>query len=131
MSVILSKFVQKVGLGLAGAAACAGVALAGDKDEGRRDFDRVFVIMMENHGFDNIIGRLGSNGTPLTPFITDLALKSGLGTYYFGVTHPSLPNYLPTIAGDFFGVQDDAPSCFASRHQPPPSVPQVRRHQSG
>ena len=125
MTEILSKFVQKVGLGLAGAAACAGVAFAGDND-GRRDFDRVFVIMMENHGFDQVVGQLAPtanaelpNQPLLTPFITNLALNNGLATFYFGVTHPSLPNYLATIAGDFFGVQDDNDSCFAN---PPPTV---------
>src|SRR5262252_414824 len=121
MSEILSRFVRKMGLGLAGAAACAGIALADDSDRGRRDFDRVFVIMMENHGFDEVIGPLvnqNNTGDPneplLTPFITNLAFTQGLATFYFGVTHPSLPNYLATIAGDFFGVQDDNDSCFAT-----------------
>jgi phosphatidylinositol-3-phosphatase len=119
MDGILSKFVQRVGIGLAGAAVCAGVALAGDRD--RRDLDRVFVIMMENHGFDEVIGPLvNPNNTDdpneplLTPFITNLAFTQGLATFYFGVTHPSLPNYLASIAGDFFGVQDDNDSCFAT-----------------
>src|SRR5712692_6058160 len=119
MGEILWKLVQKVGLGLAGAAVCAGVALAGDRD--RRDIDRVFVIMMENHGFDQVIGPLvnpNNTGDPkeplLTPFITNLAFTQGLATFYFGVTHPSLPNYLTIIAGDFFGVQDDNDSCFAT-----------------
>jgi hypothetical protein len=119
MSDIFLKFVQRVGIGLAGAAVCAGVALAGDRD--RRDLDRVFVIMMENHGFDEVIGPLvnpNNTGDPneplLTPFITNLAFTQGLATFYFGVTHPSLPNYLASIAGDFFGVQDDNDSCFAT-----------------
>jgi phospholipase C len=118
MAEILSKFVRRAGLGLAGAAVCAGVALAGD---GRRDLDRVFVIVMENHGFDEVIGPLvnpNNTGDPneplLTPFITNLAFTQGLATFYFGVTHPSLPNYLATVAGDFFGVQDDNDSCFAT-----------------
>ncbi len=121
MGEVLPKFVQKVGLGLAGAVACAGITLAADHDRGRRDLDRVFVIMMENHGFDQVIGPLvnpNNTGDPkeplLTPFITNLAFTQGLATFYFGVTHPSLPNYLTTIAGDFFGVQDDNDSCFAT-----------------
>ena len=121
MGTIISKLVQKMGLGLAGAAACAGIALADDSDRGRRDFDRVFVIMMENHGFDEVIGQLvdqNNVGDPkeplLTPFITNLAFTQGLATFYFGVTHPSLPNYLASISGEFFGVQDDNDSCFAT-----------------
>ncbi len=26
---------------------------------------------------------------------------------YYGVTHPSMPNYIASIAGDNFGMQDD------------------------
>ncbi|GAC1409997.1 MAG: hypothetical protein NVSMB64_18910 [Candidatus Velthaea sp.] len=89
-----------------------------------RSFDHVWVIMMENQSFDGVIGRnrVDSNGNLLeadTPYITQLAASQGLATLYFGVTHPSLPNYLTTIAGDYFGVQDDSASCFA---QPSPGA---------
>ena len=47
-----------------------------------------------------------------TPYITQLATSYGLETYYFGATHPSLPNYITMIAGDYFGIQDDNDSCF-------------------
>jgi phospholipase C len=117
MHALFTKAIAAVSLGVAGVAACTMAARADDDDHRghRRDFDRVFVIVMENHGFDQVIGKLNSTETAqLTPFTTQLALKYGLETFYFGVTHPSLPNYLPMIAGDFFGVQDDAPSCFAS-----------------
>ena len=40
-------------------------------------------------------------------------------TYYFGVTHPSLPNYLSMISGDYFGIQDDNDSCFNPGHGNP------------
>jgi hypothetical protein len=30
-----------------------------------------------------------------------------MADHYFGVTHPSMPNYLAAIAGDNFGIQDD------------------------
>jgi hypothetical protein len=30
-----------------------------------------------------------------------------MASHYFGVTHPSMPNYLAAIAGDNFGIQDD------------------------
>jgi hypothetical protein len=39
-----------------------------------------------------------------------LSRAQGLATYYFGVTHPSLPNYLAMIAGDEFGIRDNKPS---------------------
>lgn len=80
---------------------------------------RVFVIMMENQGFDNVIGHQSASGQLDTPYITQLAQRYGLSTYYFGVTHPSLPNYLAFISGNTFGIQDDNPSCYAMPPQSP------------
>jgi hypothetical protein len=62
----------------------------------------VFLIMMENHGTDEIIGN-----TVDAPYINSLANQYGVATNYYGVTHPSLPNYLATISGDFQGIWDD------------------------
>lgn len=70
-------------------------------------FDHVFVIILENHGFDDAL----TNGP--APFLRELAATQGLATRYFGVAHPSLPNYLALIGGDTFGVRDDQPSCHA------------------
>jgi phospholipase C len=85
-----------------------------------RPLDRAFVIMMENQGFDDVVGHLDVNNNPDTPYITHLAARYGLATFEFGVTHPSLPNYLSLVAGDYFGVQDDNPSCYAKPSPPPP-----------
>ncbi len=71
-------------------------------------FDHVYVLVLENHGFDDAI----YNGP--SPFLRELAEKQGLATRYFGVAHPSLPNYLALIGGDDFGIRDDRASCFAS-----------------
>jgi phosphatidylinositol-3-phosphatase len=71
-------------------------------------FDHIYVIVLENHGFDDAL----FNGP--SPFMRELAETQGLATHYFGVAHPSLPNYLTLIGGDDFGVRDDQPSCFAS-----------------
>jgi phospholipase C len=60
---------------------------------------RVIVVVMENHSFSQIIGH--------APFTTALARKCGLATNYFGVGHPSLPNYLAMTSGRFGGVQTD------------------------
>ena len=64
-------------------------------------YDHIVEIMMENQTYGTIIGN------PLAPNLNDLATKYGLATNYFGVTHPSEPNYMAGLAGDFFGVQDD------------------------
>jgi phospholipase C len=76
--------------------------------------DRIIVIVMENHSFDDIIGATDRSGNRLlTPFLTQAAQQDRLATLEFGVAHPSLPNYLSLIAGDFFGVHDDNGSCYA------------------
>jgi hypothetical protein len=62
----------------------------------------IFVIMMENHGTAEILGN-----TADAPFINKLAAHANVATNYFGVTHPSLPNYLSTVSGSFQGIWDD------------------------
>jgi hypothetical protein len=57
--------------------------------------------MMENTSYSTIIGN------PLAPSINTLADTYGLATDYFGVTHPSEPNYVANIGGSYFGIQDD------------------------
>ncbi len=80
--------------------ATVGVKAAGDgEDDG--GFRHVFVIMMENTGFDALIGN------PNAPFTNYLAATSGLATKYFGVTHPSQPNYIAATSGSTNGVPDD------------------------
>jgi len=64
--------------------------------------DHIFVIMMENHPTNQIIGN-----TADAPYINSLAQENGVALKYFGVTHPSLPNYLATISGNFQGIWDD------------------------
>jgi phosphatidylinositol-3-phosphatase len=88
-------------IGLAVSIAISTVATAG-----QRALDHVYLIVLENHSFDDAL--FGP-----TPFLRHLAQTQGLATYYFGVAHPSLPNYLAMVAGDDFGVRDDSPSCFA------------------
>ena len=63
--------------------------------------EHVFVIVMENHNLSQIIGNSKA------PFINYLGSEYNLATNYSAVWHPSLPNYLATIAGDYFGVSDD------------------------
>ncbi len=66
-----------------------------------RPFQHVFVIMMENTGFDTLIGN------PNAPWINFAAARYGLATNYFGVTHPSQPNYIAATSGSTNGVADD------------------------
>jgi phospholipase C len=66
-------------------------------------YQHIFVIMLENHSFAETFDNAG------TPNINALAHKYGLATNYFGVTHPSEPNYVASIGGSFFNIQDDFP----------------------
>jgi phospholipase C len=85
----------------------AGLGVAARAESARR-LDHVFVLVLENRGFDDAF----TNGP--TPFLRELAAGQALATNYHGVAHPSLPNYLALVGGDDFGVRDDRPSCFAS-----------------
>lgn len=76
--------------------------------------NHIYYIMMENQSFDGVIGRDDANYNVDTPFITQLALTYGLSAMSFGTTHPSLPNYLSLVGGDYYGIQDDNASCFAN-----------------
>jgi hypothetical protein len=67
-----------------------------------RPFEHIFFIMMENHATDEIIGN-----TADAPFLNELAARSALATNYYGVTHPSLPNYLAAFSGSTQGIFDD------------------------
>jgi hypothetical protein len=89
-------------VGLA-AAAAAGVASAaeGPVPRGIPHLDHVFVIMMENHGYAQVIGN------PNMPFVNAYARRKNLATNYFAVAHPSLTNYLEVVGGSNFGVLDD------------------------
>lgn len=62
----------------------------------------IFYIMMENHGLNDILGNSAD-----APYLNQLAGSYGSATHYFGVTHPSLPNYLAAISGSFQGIWDD------------------------
>jgi len=64
----------------------------------------IFLIMMENHSTGDIFG----NKTD-APYINQLIAQPGVlyATQYFGVTHPSLPNYLALFSGSTQGIWDD------------------------
>ncbi len=87
------------------AAALAGSASAQERDvpQGIPHLDHVFVIMMENHGFYQVIGN------PNDPYLNSLIAngKVNLATNYFAVGHPSLTNYLEIVGGSNFGIRSD------------------------
>jgi len=83
--------------------AISGSVLAGEGrvPEGLPRLDHVWVVMMENHGYAQIMGN------PNAPFINKYAQQVNLANNYFAVGHPSLTNYLELVGGSNFGVQSD------------------------
>lgn len=49
-------------------------------------------------------------GNPQMPIFNRLAKSYTLLSQYYAITHPSLPNYLAMVSGDYFGVDTDYPS---------------------
>ncbi len=66
-----------------------------------KNFQHVFVIMMENTGYTSLIGN------PNAPWINAAAATYGLATNYHGITHPSQPNYIAATSGSTYGVNSD------------------------
>jgi hypothetical protein len=65
----------------------------------------VFVIVMENHGPASLLAPSAPD-----PYIRRLMATAGTDTNYFGVTHPSLPNYVALLAGRTDGTHSDSPT---------------------
>lgn len=65
----------------------------------------IVVIVLENREASEAIG------SPEAPYLTSLAKRYALATSYFGVTHPSLPNYLALTGGSTFRISSDCVSC--------------------
>ena len=63
--------------------------------------DHVFVVVMENHGYNQIVGN--SNA----PFANWYMNSANSATNYFAIGHPSLTNYLEIVGGSNFGVRSD------------------------
>ena len=75
--------------------------------------DRIVVIVLENQEASSIL--TGNAADSKTPLLRAIALHQRIATNYFGVTHPSEPNYISMIGGDFFGFHSDAASCFSRK----------------
>ncbi|KAL2167908.1 hypothetical protein VTG60DRAFT_646 [Thermothelomyces hinnuleus] len=74
-----------------------GVALSAPARRGKA-FDRFITIWLENQDFAKVV---------VDNSIVDLKRHGILLTRYFAHTHPSQPNYLAAIAGDYFGLNHD------------------------
>lgn len=61
----------------------------------------VFIIVEENKPFSTIVNN------PQAPYINSLISQYSLATDYYGVAHPSLPNYLALTSGSTDGISTD------------------------
>ena len=73
--------------------------------------DHVFLVYMENHGTNDIIG------SPNAPYINSLVNAYGYAQNYYALTHPSMPNYWPILGGSDFGLNYNCASqCFDEKN---------------
>ena len=88
---------------VAGVLATTGFAQEDRTPSGIPRLDHVFLIMMENHGYQQVFDN------PNEPYLNSQIAtgKVNLATNYFAVGHPSLTNYLEIVGGSNFGVRSD------------------------
>ena len=90
----------------AGASGNPATPIAGGPGPGQPGFPRmthIFVIMMENTSYTDLLSPANTN----TTFIQSIANNYGLETNYSGVTHVSLPNYMAVTSGSNWGSNSD------------------------
>jgi hypothetical protein len=61
--------------------------------------------VLENREYEEALGN------PDAPYLEHLAEKGAVATNYFGVSHPSLPNYFALFAGSTFGIAENCTEC--------------------
>jgi phosphatidylinositol-3-phosphatase len=71
-------------------------------------FAHVVVIVFENKESTSVLGNAAA------PTFNSYARRYANLTRYYGVTHPSLPNYLALVSGSTQGIRSDCTSCVAS-----------------
>jgi phosphatidylinositol-3-phosphatase len=130
-----------IGLSAATAVAATSPAVLADESrEGVPELDHVFVLVLENHNAFTSFGSIGILDNPNAPHIQALAKKYNSASNYNAVWHPSLPNYVAMITGDWVGTDvvatghtyppnstvgisdDDSPSVATDYPSPPANV---------
>ena len=81
--------------------ATASTAVRGDAFS---SIHNIFVIVLENHSQSGVIGDANA------PTITSLAKQYASASSYYGVTHPSEPNYVAMISGSNWWTNNDNPA---------------------
>jgi hypothetical protein len=66
------------------------------------------VMVLENRSYGQVIG------SPDAPYLNRLARQNALATRYYGISHPSLPNYVALTGGSRFEITSDCSTCDTS-----------------
>lgn len=85
---------------VAGCSGSSGGTAPGPSPSAHGKPSKLLVVVLENHSADNAMAGM--------PGLAAEATRFGRATQSFGLTHPSLPNYLTIAGGSTFGVDDDA-----------------------
>jgi len=105
-----------------GALAGTMFAAEGPVPKGVPHLDHVFVILMENHAYGQIVGN------PNAPFANRYMKSTNTATNYYAIGHPSSTNYLEIVGGSNFGVRSDNapdwhnPDCTPNLQTTPPTT---------
>jgi hypothetical protein len=68
--------------------------------------DHVFVLMEENHSYEQVVGNTSM------PYLNSLIKANGLATNYDANSHYSIPNYFWVTAGAFVTLSDGSQSVY-------------------
>jgi phosphatidylinositol-3-phosphatase len=68
---------------------------------GPRTFAHIYLLLLENHEYNTIVG------SDDAPYLNSLFGRYGLATQMHAVAHPSEPNYIALVSGGTQGVRDD------------------------
>lgn len=72
-------------------------------------FSHIFIIVMENKDEDAL------DNNPDAAYMTKLAAQYASADNFYGIRHPSLPNYMAMTGGDTFGIEHDCIDCFVNQ----------------
>lgn len=89
----------------AAAASLCGAAAGAGSGPVVPSFDHVVVIVFENKEASDVVGSADA------PTFAALGRTYARLTGYYGVAHPSLPNYLALVSGSTHGITDDCTQC--------------------
>lgn len=94
LCMIIAVILQCSCGGGGGSSAGAGSSPGGAGTSAIPQFAHVFVLVEENHSFNDVIGNANM------PYLNSLASANGLATQYYADAHPSLPNYFVLTTGE-------------------------------